>query len=76
MVEQARLIEIEHDRKLTKETDSRFLFAYQRAILLSLKKSGVLNEAQYRYAEEKLKSQLRAHIRTQNGAAEGGCKPC
>lgn len=76
MVEQARLVEIEHDRKLTKETDSQFLFEYQRAILLSLKDSGVLDEAQYRYGAEKLKNQLRTHIRAQNSAAERGEKSC
>ncbi len=76
MAEQARLVGIEHDRKITKETDSRFLFEYQRALLLSLKDSGALNEVQYRYAEEKLKNQLRAHIRAQASAAERGEKPC
>ena len=71
MEEQAHLVGIEHDRRITKETDSRFLFEYQRAILLSLKDSGALDEAQYRYAEEKLKNQLQAYIRKQN-SAEGG----
>ena len=32
MRERARLAGIEHDRKITKETDSQFLFEYQRAI--------------------------------------------
>ncbi len=59
MAEQARLAAIEHDREVTKETDNQFLFEYQRAILLELKDKGVLNEIQYRYAEEKLKKQLR-----------------
>ena len=72
MVEQARLLEIEHDHKLTKETDSQFLFEYQRAILLSLKGSGVLDEVQYGYGSEKLKSQLRAHISAQNSGKERG----
>ena len=76
MAEQARLVGIEHDRKITKETDSRFLFEYQRALLLSLKDSGALNEMQYRYAEEKLKNQLRAHIRAQASAAERGEGSC
>ena len=70
MEERARLIGIEHDRKITKETASQFLFEYQRAILLSLKDGGALDEAQYRYAEGKLKSQLRAYIRKQ-GSTEG-----
>ena len=76
MEERARLVGIEHDRKITKETDSRFLFEYQRVILLSLKDSGALDEAQYRYAEEKLKSQLQAYIRAQTGTKGGGEKPC
>ena len=60
MAEQASLVGIEHDRKITKERDSQFLFEYQRAILLSLKDSGALDEVQYRYAEDKLKRQLQA----------------
>ena len=71
MAEQARLIEIKRNRKITKEADSQFLFEYQRAILLSLKDSGVLDETQYQYAEKKLKDQLQVYIR-QNCAEEGG----
>ena len=59
MAEQARLLDIENDREITKETDSQFLFEYQRAVLLTLKDKGILNEIQYRYAEEKLKKQLK-----------------
>lgn len=59
MAEQARLLDIENDREITKETDSQFLFEYQRALLLTLKDKGVLNEMQYQYAEEKLKRQLK-----------------
>lgn len=59
MAEQVRLVKIENDREITKENDSRFLFEYQRAVLLDLKDKGVLNEMQYRYAEEKLKKQLK-----------------
>lgn len=59
MAEQARLLGVENNREITKETDSQFLFEYQRAILLELKEKGVLNEMQYRYAEEKLKKQLK-----------------
>ena len=50
MEKQARLVRIEHDRKITKEMDSQFLFEYQRAILLSLKADGLLDETQYHYA--------------------------
>ena len=59
MAEQARLLGVENNREITKETDKQFLFEYQRAILLELKDKGVLNEIQYRYAEEKLKKQLK-----------------
>lgn len=72
MEERARLVGIEHDRRITKETDSQFLFEYQRAILLSLKDGGALDEAQYRYAEGKLKDQFRAYIRKQNSTKERG----
>ena len=75
MVERARLVRIEHDRRIIKKTDIQFLFVYQRAILLSLKDSGALDEAQYRYAEGKLENQLRAHIRKQSSTEERGEKP-
>ena len=58
MEERARLIEIAHDRIITKETDRRFLFEFQRGILLSLKADGRLDEAQYRYAEDRLRGQM------------------
>ena len=75
MEERARLVRIEHDRRITRETDSQFLFEYQRAVLLALKDSGALDEAQYRYAEGKLENQLRAHIRKQSSTEERGEKP-
>ena len=59
MTEQVRLLDIENNREITKETDSQFLFEYQRAILLTLRDRGVLNETQYQYAEENLKKQLK-----------------
>lgn len=58
MKEQAVLVRVEHDREITKETDPKFWFEYQRAILLSLKEKGTLNEMQYRYAEKKLNNQF------------------
>ena len=75
MEERARLLGIEHDRRITEETDSQFLFEYQRAILLSLRDSGMLDEAQYRYGSEKLKDQFRTYIRKQNGTEERGEGP-
>ena len=70
MREQARLVRIEQGRRITKESDGQFLFEYQRAVLLSLREAGTLNEAQYRCAEEKLKEQLRAYT-TNNGSGAG-----
>ena len=72
MAERARLLRIEHDHKITKETDSQFLFEYQRAILLSLKADGLLDETQYHYAEERLRRQMQNDIRTQNKSKERG----
>jgi len=66
MEEQAYLVRTEHDRKITKEADSQFLFEYQRAILLSLKADGLLDETQYQYAEERLRRQMQGYIRNQN----------
>jgi len=66
MEEQAHLVGIEHDRKITKKTDRKFLFEYQRAILLSLKTDGILDETQYQYAEERLRRQMQGYIRNQN----------
>lgn len=71
MEEQARLVGIEHDHRITKETDSQFLFEYQRAILLSLKADGLLDEAQYHYAEERLRCQMRNSIRNHNNTRRG-----
>ena len=76
MREQARLVRIEQGRRITKESDGQFLFEYQRAVLLSLKEGGTLNEAQYRCAEEKLKEQLRAYIINKgSGAGKRGEEP-
>lgn len=66
MEERAYLVRIEHDRKITKETESQFLFEYQRAILLSLKVDGLLDETQYHVAEERLRRQMQGYIRNQN----------
>ena len=75
MRERVRLAGIEYGRRIAKEKDGQFLFEYQRAVLLALKDSGVLDEVQYRYAEEKLKNQLRAYIRNQIHGEERGEEP-
>lgn len=72
MEEQARLVGIKHDRKITKEMDSQFLFEYQRAILLTLKADGLLGETQYHYAEKRLRRQMRNYIINQNNTKERG----
>ncbi len=70
MGERASLVRIEHDRKITKEADSRFLFEYQRAILLALKADGLLDESQYHAAEERLRRQMQGYIRNQRGRGD------
>ena len=62
MQDRAVLRSVENDRRITKEQDHAFLYAYQRAVLLALKEAGRLNETQYRYAEEKLKEQQREMV--------------
>ena len=48
---------IENDHRITRKTDSEFLYAFQKAVLLALLEEGTLTEMQYRYAEEKLRKQ-------------------
>ena len=48
---------IENNRRITRENDGKFLYAYQKSLLLALVESGRLTEKQYRYAEEKLRQQ-------------------
>ena len=61
MKEQAILQTIENNREITRDTDSQFLFEYQKALLLALKELGTLDEMQYHYAEQALKEQLRTY---------------
>lgn len=63
MEDQAILQKIEYDRKIVWESDSEFLFEYQRAVLLALKEIGTLNEMQYRYAENELKNQRHTFVK-------------
>ena len=49
---------IENDHKITRKTDSEFLYAFQKAVLLALLEDGTLTEMQYRYAKEKLRKQI------------------
>lgn len=59
----AELQRIDHDHKITKETDYEFLYHLQNGLLLALKEQGRLSEMQYRHAEEKLKAQRRDRAR-------------
>ena len=59
MRERAVLRSVENDRRITEEQDAEFLYLLQNAVLLALKEAGRLNESQYRYAEEELKTQRR-----------------
>ena len=72
MEERARLAGIDQDRTITKETDPEFWFQYQRAILLALKDDGILNEIQYRYAEDRLKDQFHTFVKKQIPWDNGG----
>lgn len=54
---------IENDREIGWDLDSGFLFAYQKAMLLALKEQGTLDEMQYRYAEQMLKTQKQEYIK-------------
>lgn len=63
MDEEAVLQAIETDREISMNTDSEFLYEYQKSMLLALKEIGTLNEMQYRYAEQTLKKQKQEFIK-------------
>lgn len=48
---------IENDREISLRTDSEFLYEYQKAVLSALVESGTLSEAQFRFADKKLRKQ-------------------
>ena len=50
MEDAAVLQTIENDREIRWDSDSEFLFEYQKAMLLALKELGTLDEMQYRDA--------------------------
>lgn len=58
MEKKARLQGIENNRKITKKTDSEFLYALQSGLLLALKERGRLDEMQFRHAERACIKQL------------------
>ena len=57
-MDEVTLKAIENDHKITRKTDSEFLYEFQKAVLLALLEDGTLTEMQYRYAEEKLRRQI------------------
>ena len=57
-MDEVTLKAIENDHKITRKTDSEFLYEFQKAVLLALLEEGTLTEMQYRYAEEKLRKQI------------------
>lgn len=59
----ASLERIEHNHKITRETDHAFLYRLQGGLLLALKEQGRLNEMQYRQARDRLDRQHRDWIR-------------
>lgn len=63
MEDKAVLQTIENNREIVWDSDSEFLFEYQKAMLLALKELGTLDEMQYRYAEVTLKEQLRRIVK-------------
>ena len=56
-MDEVTLKDIENNHRITRKTDSEFLSAFQKAVLLALLEDGTLTEMQYRYAEEKLRRQ-------------------
>lgn len=56
-MDEVTLKAIENDHKITRKTDSEFLYEFQKAVLLALLEDGTLTEMQYHYAEEKLRRQ-------------------
>lgn len=59
-----KFVRVKDNRAINRQTDSEFFFECQRGVLLSLKEIGTLTEMQFKHAEEILKEQRRAAIRT------------
>ena len=60
MKQYAKLIGIDCDHPITKESDSEFLYLLQNGLLLALQEQGILRDKQYCHAEEKLRAQHKA----------------
>lgn len=68
----AVLCQIKNDYRITKDTEAEFLYHLQNGLLLTLKEQGRLNAMQYRYAEEKLRSQHRDRVKKIMKKGESG----
>jgi hypothetical protein len=55
----ARLIAIENEIKIDKNSNAEFLFEYQKAVLLTLLEQGVINDIQCQRCFDKLAKQFR-----------------
>lgn len=66
----AKLVRIDHNRKITWDSDAEFLYTLQNSLLLALKEEGLLNQMQYHHAEEKLKQQRRDRTIKKRGEQE------
>lgn len=60
----AEFVRVNNDRPITRQSDPEFYFAFQLGVLLSLKEQGTLTETQFKYAQDALKEQRRAIIRS------------
>ena len=54
-----RLIGIENEIKIDKNSNAEFLFEYQKAVLLTLLEQGVINDIQCQQCFNKLAKQFR-----------------
>ena len=69
-MEDFTLEKIENDRRVTRKTDGGFIYEFEKALLLALVESGRLTESQYRYAEEKLRTQKSGYEKSQSAHSQ------
>jgi hypothetical protein len=53
----ARLIGVENQIEIKRDSQGEFLFQYQKAVLLTLSEQGIISEPQYRQCIDKLTEQ-------------------
>lgn len=54
----ARLVKIENQVEINKDSQAEFLFQYQKAVLLALSDQGIIDEIQCQRCIDKLTEQL------------------